>query len=90
MTIKQASSREGLYIAESFVHVVELTQHCHKRKRPSLTIKLDFAKAFDTFNWDGLLKILEAKGFDTLWRQWILQLLHSSHSTVLVNGCPGP
>lgn len=63
---RQTGFLQGRSIAESFLHAVEveLTQHYHKRKRPSLTIKLDFAKAFDTVNWDGLLKILEARGFD--------------------------
>jgi hypothetical protein len=29
----------------------------------STHLKLDFAKAFDTVNWDSLNKILQARGF---------------------------
>ena len=63
---------------------------CHKRKKPALVLKLDFAKAFDTVNWEGLFSILSARGFNDKWIQWIRSLLTSSKSAVLVNGCPGP
>lgn len=86
----QTGFLQGRSIAESFVHAVELIQHYQKRKKPSIAIKLDFAKAFDTVNWDGLLRILQARGFHQTWINWILHLLQSSRSAILVNGCPGP
>jgi hypothetical protein len=33
---------------------------------------------------------LQARGFSTTWRGWMQQILQSSRSAVLVNGCPGP
>jgi hypothetical protein len=57
---------------------------------PTLVIKLDFAKAFDTVNWAALDKILQIRGFDPKWQRWMLHILHSSHSAILVNGVPGP
>jgi hypothetical protein len=59
----QTGFLQGRSIAESFIHAVELTQLCHKRKKESIVVKLDFAKAFDTVNWDALLQILHARGF---------------------------
>jgi len=53
-------------------------------------LKLDFAKAFDTVNWEGLFAILKARGFEEIWIDWIRTILSSSKSAVLVNGCPGP
>jgi len=51
---------------------------------------LDFAKAFNTVNWHGLLAILEARGFCEQWRDgWVEMMLHTSRTAVLVNGCPG-
>ena len=55
-----------------------------------MIIKLDFAKAFDTVNWTGLLTVLKARGFNQTWQQWILQLLCTSKNAVLLNGVPGP
>ena len=54
-----------------------------------MVLKLDFAKAFDTGIWDSLIRIMQARGFDQLWCDWILNILSSSKSAVLVNGCPG-
>jgi len=69
---------------------MELVQCSDKRRIPTLVIKLDFAKAFDTVNWDALDTILQARGFSDVWRRWMQQILKSSHTAVLVNGCPGP
>jgi hypothetical protein len=55
-----------------------------------LVIKLDFAKAFDSVNWDSLNAVLQARGFLELWCRWMSRLLTTSRSAVLVNGIPGP
>jgi hypothetical protein len=86
----QTGFLKGRSISESFIFAAELVQCCHKRKVPALAIKLDFAKAFDTVHWEGLQTILQARGFNELWRYWIKDILQSSKSAVLVNGCPGP
>jgi hypothetical protein len=61
----------------------------HKRKNPSLFIKLDIVKAFDTVNWPYLLSAMEHLGFGLRWRNWIASLSNTSSSTFLVNGEPG-
>lgn len=88
--IRQTGFIRGRYISDTFVHAAKLVQVCHKRKRPALVLKLDFAKAFDTVNWDGLFRVLRARGFSDLWIRWMKDILTSSRSAVLVNGCPGP
>ncbi|CAD6336936.1 unnamed protein product [Miscanthus lutarioriparius] len=79
----------GRSITENFVYAMELVQCCRKRKVPSFIIKLDFAKAFDIVNWDALDMVLQARGFNSVWRRW-MQSMQSSRTDVLVNGCPGP
>jgi hypothetical protein len=80
----------GRSISDTFVYAAELVQVCHKRKKPALVLKLDFAKAFDTVNWEGLFAVLRARRFSEVWIAWIEEILRSSRSAVLVNGCPGP
>jgi hypothetical protein len=54
---------KGRSISENFVYATELVQHCHHRKHPTVVLKLDFAKAFDSVSWDSLMLILSARGF---------------------------
>lgn len=75
---------------EMQIYATELVQCCYKRKAPTLVVKLDFAKAFDSVNWDSLDRVLDARGFPVLWRNWMRRLLVSSRSAVLVNSIPGP
>ncbi|WVZ61783.1 hypothetical protein U9M48_011600 [Paspalum notatum var. saurae] len=88
--LDQTGFLKGRSIAENFVYAMELVQCCHKRKLPTVVLKLDFAKAFDTVQWPALLDILSARGFSSRWVGWILHLLSSSKTAILVNGCPGP
>ena len=48
--VDQTDFIKGRSITENLVYATELVQCCHKRKVPTLVIKLDFAKAFDTVN----------------------------------------
>lgn len=80
----------GRSISENFVLTTKLVQTCHKRRAPTLVLKLDFAKAFDSVNWASLLRVLRAHGFPEIWCAWMQQLLATSKSAVLVNGIPGP
>lgn len=71
---------------ENFALAAELVQYAKKRNKPMIVLKLDFRKAFDSVSWDGLLSILEARGFDQRWIGWIKELLFTSTSRVLING----
>ena len=52
-------------------------------------LKLDFVKAFDIVNWDGLFSVMHARGFCHRWINWMSDILSSSETSLLVNGCPG-
>jgi retron-type reverse transcriptase len=52
-------------------------------------LKLDVAKAFDNVSWAFLLSILRQRGFSPRWIRWILLLLRSSSTRVLINGRAG-
>jgi hypothetical protein len=87
--IDQTGFIKGRSISENFVYATELVQHCHRNKIPTVVLKLDFAKAFDSVCWDSVLKILAARGFPDRWLQWMQVLFSTSHSAVMINGCPG-
>jgi hypothetical protein len=88
--INQTGFIRGRAISDTFVYAMELVQVCHKRKMPAIVLKLDFAKAFDTVNWDGLQQVLMARGFLEKWLRWVNVILSSAMTAVLVNGCAGP
>ncbi|XP_076888771.1 secreted RxLR effector protein 78-like [Bidens hawaiensis] len=56
---------------------------------PSRAYKIiDFEKAFDNVKWNFLMSIMEQMGFPDKWCKWILRILSSARSSVLVNGSP--
>ncbi|KAK1666525.1 hypothetical protein QYE76_054684 [Lolium multiflorum] len=56
---------------------------------PKIDAAIDFRKAFDSVNWDSLLSILRARGFDDRWCLWMKKILDTGHTTILLNGVPG-
>ena len=58
----------------------------NSKKFPSLLLKLDIAKAFDSVGWPFLLEVLQHIGFSRRWVNWISILLSTASMCVLVNG----
>jgi mannosylglycoprotein endo-beta-mannosidase len=75
-------------IHDNFLYVRNLTRRFHRSQTPTLIIKLDISKAFDSVRWDYLLSVLERTGFPARWRDWIASLLTSATSRVVLNGSP--
>jgi hypothetical protein len=46
--LDQSRFLKGHLISNFFVYATELVQCCHKRRAPTVVLKLDFAKAFDS------------------------------------------
>jgi hypothetical protein len=68
--------------------VQRVVQLLHKKKKPTLFIKLDISKAFGSISWSFLLEVLENLGLSTKWRDWIVALFGMASSRVLINGQP--
>lgn len=76
-------------IHDNFMYVRNLARKFHQTRTPALLLKLDISKAFDSVRWDYLIDLLQRRGFTTRWTNWITNLLISSTSRALLNGCPG-
>jgi mannosylglycoprotein endo-beta-mannosidase len=76
-------------IHDNFIYVQSVIKALHNAKRPTLFIKLEISKAFDTVSWVFLLETMQALGFGQRWRDWIATLLATSSSKILLNGIPG-
>lgn len=66
-----------------------LIQQLHREKKPSIFLKLDIAKAFDSVNWNYLLSVLAQYGFSQRTRDMVAISLASTSSRVILNGAPG-
>lgn len=79
---------KGRCILDNIATAEELIFSIHKRRLPGHILKVDFAKAFDTVDWDFLLDLLEPRGFGSRWVSWIKAILVSSKASILINGEP--
>jgi hypothetical protein len=77
-------------IHDNFLYVQGAVRKMHKFKMPSLFMKLDIHKAFDTVNWSYLLEVLQALGFGPRWREWVSTLFRTTTSCAILNGHKGP
>jgi len=85
----QSAFIRGRCIHDNFRSVQLACRYLHSVKRPSILLKVDIAKAFDTVSWSFLLEILEFMGFGRRWRDWISALLSTASTKILLNGRPG-
>jgi hypothetical protein len=76
-------------IHDNFMYVRNLTRKFHQTRTPTLLLKLDITKTFDSVRWDYLIGLLQRKGFTSRWTNWVSNILASLTTRVLLNGCPG-
>ena len=76
----------GRQILDASLIANEVIDSWQKRKEKGLICKLDIEKAYDSNNWNFLLKALQKMGFDSKWLCWMWSCLSSTKFSVLVNG----
>jgi hypothetical protein len=74
---------ENVFLAQEIVHSFKKS----KRKKGSIGFKLDFHKAYDCLEWDFIIKVLGALGFNQNVSNLIFQSISSVRFTLLLNGC---
>jgi hypothetical protein len=53
------------------------------RRRSTVLLKIDIAKAFNTVNWAFLLELLCRMGFSRRWVNWVSILLSTANTNIL-------
>nr|GEW90194.1 RNA-directed DNA polymerase, eukaryota, reverse transcriptase zinc-binding domain protein [Tanacetum cinerariifolium] len=86
----QSAFISGRQILDGPFMVSEIIDWYKKRNKLLMILKVDFEKAFDSVSWNYLNYILLHMGFGDDWRVWIRACLHSSQTSLLVNGSPTP
>lgn len=77
-------------IHANFMYVRNIARRLHKRKTPSLLLKLDIRKAFDSVQCEYIIGLLQKSGFPDKFRNWTTTLICTSSSRVLLNGVAFP
>src|ERR1044072_5620799 len=73
---------DSVVVANVTIH--EVSRH----KFPSLFLKVDFEKAYDTVDWNFLYYMMRRMNFNEKWIGWIRGCLESASVSVLVNESP--
>jgi hypothetical protein len=75
------------HIQDCIMTASEAVNILHKKSDiPGIALKIDIRKAFDTVNWEFLLKVLQCFDFSPCFCQWIHTILLSVRLSVSVNG----
>ncbi|XP_076902042.1 secreted RxLR effector protein 78-like [Bidens hawaiensis] len=84
----QTAFLSGRSIIDGPLIINEILSWLKKKKKKGMFLKIDFEKAYDHISWSFLDKVMERMGFPVMWRGWILGIISSAKSSVLVNGSP--
>ncbi|XP_039114040.1 uncharacterized protein LOC120249550 [Dioscorea cayenensis subsp. rotundata] len=82
----QSAFIKGRCITDNIVAANELIFYMQKHRLPGLILKVDFANAFDTVDWEFLLELLHASGFSDKWISSINSIFTSTKAKFLING----
>jgi hypothetical protein len=77
-------------IHENFLAVRSTIRRFQCNNSPTLFLKLDISKAFNSVRWDYLISLLGNLGFPVRWIDWVATILYTSSSRVTINGVPNP
>ena len=82
----QTAFIKGRQIVDGVAVVQEYINVCVKNNFPCAILKLDFEKAFDSIDLDYICEVCLARGFSVRWINWVMLLLRSGSSNIVVNG----
>ncbi|KAJ9675260.1 hypothetical protein PVL29_024282 [Vitis rotundifolia] len=88
VSMDQNAFVRGKQILDASLIANEVINFWQKCKEKGLICKLDIEKAYDSINWNFLMKVLHMMGFGSWWMEWIWCCISTAKFSVLVNGVP--
>ncbi|WJZ84180.1 hypothetical protein VitviT2T_003796 [Vitis vinifera] len=76
----------GRQILDASLIANEAIDAWQKRGERGLICKLDIEKAYDSLNWQFLMKVMRKMGFGSRWLGWMWRCISTAKFSVLVNG----
>jgi hypothetical protein len=89
VSANQSAFIKGRAIHDNFMLVQQLAKSFHRAKAPTVLLKLDIARAFDTVSWPFIIELLQHLGFGQIWINLVCLLLSTASTRILVNSVPG-
>lgn len=83
--LEQSAFVKGRCILDNIATEEGLIFSMRKHRLSGHILKVDFAKAFDTVNWEFLLDLLRVRGFSERWLGWLQNILITSKANIFVN-----
>lgn len=80
---------KGSSLHDNFMLVQSTARRLNALHNPTVLLKLDISKAFDSVQWSFLSEVMQQLGFGSRWRSWICGILATSTTKIMVNGDPG-
>lgn len=73
---------------DGIVVLNEVIEDARRSRARRILLKIDFAKAYDSVDWNYVIRMLHLMGFPIKWTSWIRECITSVSTNVLVNGSP--
>ena len=79
---------EGRQIIDASLIANEIVDYWNKKRVKGVVCKMDIEKAYDSINWQFLLKVMQCMGFGDKWVGWIWWCISTVRFSVLINKVP--